>query len=308
VEAVRNEPHLSSPSTFDDSAPDSAPLSAGGRASTTSARPAAHRARKRHGHWWIIPVFVLLAAAAVVSILWQPRPATTPPRAAPAVEEPAPPLAPAKPRYPIESTASALPPVDASDATLLAAIQGLFGGSGIGSFLEPRDLARNFVATVDNIPRKTMPPRMLPWRPAAGNFGTRGNGDALAIGEANALRYAPVMKLVNSVSPEAFVALYVRYYPLFQEAYRDLGYPEGHFNDRLVEAIDVLLAAPEPTTPPRLVQPKVFYEYADRNLESLPAGQKLMIRLGRENELALKAKLREIRRLVTAEQVGQPKG
>ena len=38
--------------------------------------------------------------------------------------------------------------------------------------------------------------------------------------------------------------MYKQYYPLFQQAYVDLGYPEGYFNDRLVEVIDHLLATP----------------------------------------------------------------
>ena len=47
------------------------------------------------------------------------------------------------------------------------------------------------------------------------------------------------------------VALYARLYPLFQQAYEELGYPGRYFNDRLVEVIDDLLATPEPTGPVR---------------------------------------------------------
>ncbi|MBV8306409.1 MAG: DUF3014 domain-containing protein, partial [Gammaproteobacteria bacterium] len=42
-------------------------------------------------------------------------------------------------------------------------------------------------------------------------------------------------------------------------------------------------------------QPKVFWEYADPNLESRPAGQKLLIRMGPQNARIIKAKLREFR-------------
>ena len=84
----------------------------------------------------------------------------------------------------------------------------------------------------------------------------------------------------------ALVTLYVRHYPLFQQAYREIGYPNGHFNDRLVEAIDLMLATPEAPASLKLVQPKIFYEFADRDLEQLPAGQKLMLRIGREQREA----------------------
>jgi hypothetical protein len=39
----------------------------------------------------------------------------------------------------------------------------------------------------------------------------------------------------------------------------------------------------------------VFYEYADGDLESRSAGQKLLMRMGAANERTIKAKLRELR-------------
>jgi hypothetical protein len=45
----------------------------------------------------------------------------------------------------------------------------------------------------------------------------------------------------------------------------------------------------------QLTQPKVFYEYADAELENRSAGQKLLMRMGAANERAIKAKLREFR-------------
>jgi hypothetical protein len=97
------------------------------------------------------------------------------------------------------------------------------------------------------------------------------------------------------------VAAYVHFYPLLQQAYRDLGYPDGYFNDRLVAVLDNLLAAPQPAEPVALAQPKVLYEFADAALESLPAGQKILVRMGPANEARVKAKLAEIRRLVAGQ-------
>ena len=98
------------------------------------------------------------------------------------------------------------------------------------------------------------------------------------------------------------VSAYVHFYPLIQQDYRDLGYPNGYFNDRLIEAIDDLLAAPELTDPLQVVQPKVLYQYADPELEARSAGQKIMIRMGNENAAKVKAKLQEIRRELTGPQ------
>jgi len=91
------------------------------------------------------------------------------------------------------------------------------------------------------------------------------------------------------------VAWYVRYYPLFQQAYRELGYPRGYFNDRLVAAIDNMLAAPDLTAPIALVRGDTYYRFVDPSLQGLSAGQKLLLRMGPANAAKLKAKLREVR-------------
>jgi hypothetical protein len=103
------------------------------------------------------------------------------------------------------------------------------------------------------------------------------------------------MKVVQASDPRTVAAVYFRLYPLFQQAYEDLGYPGMYFNDRLVQVIDDLLQTPDVRGPVRLVQPKVFYEYADPSLEKLSAGQKLLLRMGSANAAVVKGKLRELR-------------
>jgi hypothetical protein len=109
---------------------------------------------------------------------------------------------------------------------------------------------------------------------------------------------------MDAVEAKRLVATYVRLYPLFQTAYQELGYPQGYFNDRLVQAIDDLLAAPD-IAEPRLVQPKVLYEFADADLEDRSAGQKIMLRMGSGNAARVKEKLRAIRRELTGQLTAQ---
>jgi hypothetical protein len=104
--------------------------------------------------------------------------------------------------------------------------------------------------------------------------------------------------MVQSADTRQLAELYFHYYPLFQQAYEDLGYPDKYFNDRFVQVIDHLLETPSPSGPVRLTQPRVFYEFADPSLEERSAGQKLLIRMGNENATKIKAKLRELRALI----------
>jgi hypothetical protein len=135
-----------------------------------------------------------------------------------------------------------------------------------------------------------------PLQPVPGVPSTSGKDGTLVLASANSSRYALQMRLVETVPAEKIVAFYRRHYPLFQQAYVELGYPNGYFNDRLVEAIDDLLATPEPAGPIRL---KVLFEFADPALEELSAGQKAMLRIGKDNRERVKAKLRQIRAGVT---------
>ena len=116
----------------------------------------------------------------------------------------------------------------------------------------------------------------------------------------NSARYAPYVRALESVDAAALVAAYLRAYPLFQQAYRELGYPDGYFNDRLVAALEDMLAAPDAGASPKLVRPKVLYEFADPALEEASAGQKIMVRMGSDNARRAKAKLRELRQALAA--------
>jgi hypothetical protein len=212
------------------------------------------------------------------------------PAGAPAIQHP----------LPSASHADSLPKLDVSDAMLRQDLVGLIGREAFDALVYPSALVRRIVATVDNLPRRAAPRRMMPINPVPGPFRVSGQGENSEIAPENSARYAPYVRALESVDAATLVAAYVRAYPLFQQAYRELGYPDGYFNDRLVAALDDLLAAPEIGAPVKLVRPKVFYEFADPALETASAGQKIMIRMGADNARRVKAKLREIRQALAA--------
>ena len=141
-------------------------------------------------------------------------------------------------------------------------------------------MVRRFVATVDNLSRPTVAMKVRSLQPVPGAFEVVRDGDAITVSAGNAARYAPYVQALERIDAKQLAGVYLRFYPLFQKAYEELGYPKAYFNDRLVASIDHLLAAPEPPAPPRLTQPKVLYEFEDPQLEALSAGQKAMLRLG----------------------------
>ena len=199
-----------------------------------------------------------------------------------------------------EANEAPLPALNESDQAARDSLVGLFGEDAVAQFLVPKDVVRHFVVTIDNLPRKKVALKMRPVTETPGNFATTGEGDSVTLDAANSARYEPLVKIIGATDSKQIAALYLRFYPLFQRAYEDLGYPSAYFNDRLVEVIDHLLETPEVKGPIKLVQPRVYFEFADPALESRSTGQKLLIRLGSENAAVIKAKLREIRDEVVA--------
>jgi len=221
----------------------------------------------------------------------EPAPPAPTPAAAVEVPEHHPVPAAAEPKL-------AIPDLAESDPTLIEAFTGLFSAKAIEQFLVPQDIVRHIVVSIDNLPRKKVAERLKPIKPIAGQFVVGGPDDARVLSEDNYARYQPFVQMVNTADMNKVAGVYFNLYPLFQEAYVDLGYPSGYFNDRLVQVIDHLLATPDAAGPIKLTQPSVMYEFADPKLENLSAGQKALIRMGKANAAVIKTKLRELRVVV----------
>ncbi|VWX62768.1 conserved hypothetical protein [Burkholderiales bacterium 8X] len=283
-----------------------------------------HRPRQDSSPWTFVIVVVALVAAGLGWWYWthyrKPPPATPPTASVPQPDAPTPPPAAPPvatgPQNPVDALASpdaSLPPLGEADARVAALLAELLGKKALGDFLQTDGFVRRFVATVDNLARAQAPSRIWPVQSAPDRFKVEGQGAAQVISADNGGRYTPFVLFAESVDSRKAVALYARLYPLFQQAYEELGYPGKYFNDRMVAVLDHLLAAPEPSGPikVRLTEvkgdmapnrPWLRYEFEDPKLESLSAGQKLMVRMGPVNERRMKARLAEVRQqLATGE-------
>jgi hypothetical protein len=279
------------------------------------------RARRRSLAWPIVAIIVIVAVIAAIVLLWRtthaPEQVAAPPASPPQAAAPAAPApATSAPQHPIEAAeatqppaSEALPAVADSDSAMQDALASLFTGIPLDRVFHLQEVVPRFVATIDNLPRQTVAQSKMSVLPVEGSLQTTQADGRILLRADNEQRYATYMRLMEQVDTKKLVQTYVHYYPLFQKAYQDLGYPNGYylgypngyFNDRLVAVIDHLLAAPDVPAPIALTQPNVLYEFADPSLEQLSAGQKMMIRMGPVDESHAKAKLREIRRALTGQ-------
>lgn len=217
-------------------------------------------------------------------------PAGSQPQAAPAIQHP----------VPSDAADAALPALAASDDAAWQALSQASGNDDALGIVLREHLIQRLVVMIDNLTQPSLTRNALAVKPVEGALQVREGGAAMEIDAANAQRYAPYVAAFTQADPATLVQAYRRFYPLFQQAYLELGKPDAYFNDRLVEVIDHLLQAPDPSGPLR-VEPdgKGRLRFTDPALERLSVGQKALVRLGPQQEAAVKQQLRAIRTALT---------
>ncbi|WP_323815263.1 DUF3014 domain-containing protein [Cellvibrio sp. NN19] len=270
-----------------------------------------YQPRKKSSSTTLIVIVVLaLFAAGAFFLLRDDKPAVTPTVTAPVPTAPqesvatssaAAPIVEYEPPQPVIEV-EPIPALNESDSSILAALEQL-RGEGLIQLLVPQEVLRKFVLAVNNIaegkviheyrPVVSPPPPFI-----AESFTVMIEGVAAEqerVSPKNYQRYESYVTTLALIDSDAAVAVYRRFYPLLEEAFRELGLKKPNFHSVMIAAIDNLLAAPDAQGDLLLVQPKVFYQYADPALEALPQTHKLMLRMGPENARSVKASLRQLR-------------
>ncbi len=241
--------------------------------------------------WPIVVAFALLAAAVGLYFgLYRGRAGDA--DAKPAAESAPAPAAPAVPAP--EPAAAALPALDDSDSLVRRLVRGLSSHPAIASWLVTDDLVRRLTAAVANVAEGVSPRAHVAFLAPERRFAARAAGGRTLVEPASYARYDLLADAVASLDAGGVAELYRRLEPLFDAAYRDLGYPGGDFDRALAAALRRLLATPAVVGEIELVPGVESYEFADPGLEALTPPQKALIRMGPENAARIRAKLREV--------------
>jgi hypothetical protein len=187
-----------------------------------------------------------------------------------------------------------VPPLDESDQVVRGLVRELSSHPGVAAWLATDGLIRNFTVVVANIAEGSTPAARLRALAPSGPFRVVEQGDDLLVDPRSYERYDRLAEAVASVDPAGSARLYSTLKPRIEEAYRDLGLPEGTFDGMLERAIVSLLATPVTDSPHDLAPRGIVYGYADPRLESLTAAQKQLLRMGPRNARSVQRKLREI--------------
>ena len=107
-------------------------------------------------------------------------------------------------------------------------------------------------------------------------------------------RWEAATNALMSIPPADAARVYVNVKPLFDEAYRDLGYPSGDFDVAIVKAIRTLDATPPSPRDLVLLRREGYFEHADSTLQSLQPVQKQLLLLGPGNRARIQAWLHQL--------------
>jgi hypothetical protein len=184
--------------------------------------------------------------------------------------------------------------LDASDDLIRKLAKELSTSPRLDAWLKSKDFVRKFTAAVDNIAAGVSPAKQIDFFAPEGQFQVFKIGAAEYIDPASYERYNLPTEVFVSFDPKETIRFFKGLKPLFQDAYKELGYPNKDFGQTLKKAILELLEAPVVEGDVRLEKKIKSYAYSDPKLESLTDAQKSFLRMGPANVGAIQIKLKEM--------------
>lgn len=258
--------------------------------------PSAAPPPRRDSSWrvWIVTVLCLIVAAAAAIYLSRSRGGgeSTGSRPAAPASQPAVPTARGPLGPPVEPRD--LPPLDLTDPLVRELLRGLSSRPELAAWLASDGLIRNIVASVDAVANGTTPSAHLRRLAPAGPFSAEPRGEDFVIDARSYRRYDGIADTVSTLDADGLARAYATLRPRFQEAYRELGYPDGNFDEAVERAIVRLLETPVMERDVDVRPAPVLYQFTDARLERLAPAQKQLLRTGPRNGRLIQGKLREV--------------
>lgn len=190
------------------------------------------------------------------------------------------------------------PPMEESDTWLKDQFASMLMNSAVTALIGDSDNVSNFVVFIDNAANGQVVSQFSPLIAPKGDFIVKPlDGPELTyiLDPETYKRYNDYATLIASLPIEQAVETYQDVKPLIQSAYEELGYSDSNFNEKLKDTIDILLDTPVVDGDIKLLSPSVMYEFADPALEQLLPLQKLLLRMGPDNQRKIQQALKQFK-------------
>ena len=245
---------------------------------------------------WAVAAVCLLIAAAAAAFYLTRRPAEPAAQAervsTPAAQQPATPARRTQLGPDVEPRD--LPPLDLSDPIVRELLGGLSSRPELAAWLATDGLIRNLVVSVDNVARGTSPAPHLRRLAPDSPFVARARGGDFVIDARSYRRYDGIADTVAALDANGLARTYSILRPRLQDAYRELGYPDGNFDVPVERAIARLLDTPLLEQDLDVRPSPVLYKFTNERIENLTPAQKQLLRMGPRNARLVQDKLREL--------------
>ncbi|MEI6859750.1 MAG: DUF3014 domain-containing protein [Shewanella sp.] len=192
-----------------------------------------------------------------------------------------------------------LPRLSNSDGFVHQKIVNIADDIKIESLLVDKNLIRHFVVFVDNLAQGELARKVSPLKAPDRIFTVSDITNKTYLNPDSYHRYDLYTDFITNLDEQQLAATYKELTPLFGEAFDELGYRDLNFNLRMLQAIDIMLAAPIIEQPIELDGVSVNYQFVDPQLEALPNAQKLLVRMGPANTKKVKVTLRKLKKYLS---------
>jgi hypothetical protein len=174
-----------------------------------------------------------------------------------------------------------LPPLDQMDAFLRQLLSALSNRPELANWLATDGLVQQLAAAIDQASQGKNPARDFKVLAPATPLGVGGRGNRRTIDANGYRRYDGLVGTVTSMDAAAVARIYRTIRPRLNEAYRNMGRPDGDVDAATRQAIDILLETPVVQGPVVLVEGAgASWAFADPKLEALTSTQKQLVRMG----------------------------
>jgi hypothetical protein len=202
-----------------------------------------------------------------------------------------------------DQTATSQPPVvpgqpalPESDAFAREKLARLSAHPAWQAWLAQDQLIRRIAALIDGLSKGEIVRRDVAFLAPKGSFkAIERDLDRYVIDPSSYRRYNSIADAIASMDASAAGSAYAELKPLLLQAYAELGYSGQNADEKLLKALDHLLATPAINGEIELIRPSVMYKFKDPELERLSPAQKQLLRMGPRNLQKIRAKLQALK-------------
>lgn len=240
--------------------------------------------RRRRGP--VLVGLVVCAGLLAGGYFWWQRSAGEPTAPVPVVQAPA----------PVETAGSDAPPVPTAelDARAREALARLSAEPEWATWLTERDVLRRLVGAVSSVAAGELPRTSLGFLSPKGAYTVKEEGTRVLVDPAAFERHEVIGRVVRGMDMSLAAAALEVLSPLLEQLHREGAPPGVTFRDEVDRAAARILSVPVLEGDIELVARGAHWAYADPVLESLPAADKLLLRLGPGTLAALQDQVRAL--------------